>query len=154
MMRDALLDAHIVAGTAGLLLGPAFVAARRWRPLTGPGYQLAVLGVAVSGVGLAMTAWDRLWWLVPVAVATQVSALLGLRIWRRRDPGWTTWMPHVLGGSYVALVTGLMVASTGNPLFWLIPAVVAQWPIAVAKQRLASRDTARRPSRPPLAAAH
>ena len=134
MLRDVLLDLHIVAGTAGLLLGPVFVLVRRRRSVSGPAYQLAVAVVAVTGAGLAVTAWSRLWWLLPVAVVTEVSALAGL--WRRRRPGWSTWVPHVLGGSYVALVTGLAVAATKNPVFWVVPAVVAQLPIAVAKRRL------------------
>ena len=56
---------------------------------------------------------------------------------RRRDwAGWRSWQPHLLGGSYIALVTGVLIAETGQPLFWLLPALVGQWPIAVAKRRL------------------
>jgi hypothetical protein len=139
-MPDALLTAHITAGTVGLLLGPLYVAVRRGRPTCGPAYQIAVAAVAVTGAALAVTAWDRLWWLLPVAVATEVSAVVGVRIWRRRRPGWTTWVPHVLGGSYVALVTGVMVAATKNPVFWLLPALVAQGPIAVAKHHLKTAE--------------
>ncbi len=36
----------------------------------------------------------------------------------------------------IALVTALLVAETGNPLFWFLPAVVGQVPIAMAKRRL------------------
>jgi hypothetical protein len=45
--------------------------------------------------------------------------------------------PHLLGGSYVALTTGLLVAQTGNPVAWVLPAVLGQVPIALAKRRLA-----------------
>jgi hypothetical protein len=33
-------------------------------------------------------------------------------------------------------VTGLLVASTGNPVWWVLPPLVGQVPIAVAKRRL------------------
>ena len=138
MTPGALLMAHIVAGGVGLLTGPVFVFVRRSRPVTGPTYQVALAATAVSGGALAVVAWDRLWWLLPVAVLAEASAVAGLWLWRRRRPGWTTAVPHVLGGSYVALLTGAAVAGTGNPLFWIVPAVMAQWPIAVAKTRLAA----------------
>lgn len=38
--------------------------------------------------------------------------------------------------SYIALVTRVLIAETGNPVCWLLPAVVGQLPIAVAKRRL------------------
>lgn len=138
MSGEALLAAHIVAGSVGLLLGPLHLMVRRSRLLAGWGYQVAVAATALSGGALAVVAWERLWWLLPVAMATQLSALAGWWMWRRRPRGWTTLVPHVLGGSYIALVTGAMVAGTGNPVFWILPAVAAQWPIARAKAYLAA----------------
>lgn len=144
MTRDVLLLAHILLGVSGLVLGPAvLMAGGRMRHIAAYAYQLAVGGVAISALLLAATAFARLWWLVPVAVATEAAALLGLLAWRRRRPGWPTACAHLLGGSYVALVTGMLIAGTGNPAFWVLPAVVAQWPIHVAKRRLTAVDRAR-----------
>lgn len=136
-LRDGLLVAHVLFGTAGLLLGPAVLLTRgHLRRAATRGYLLAVTGVAASGAVLAATALARLWWLLPIAAGTQASVLFGLLAWRRGRPGWCTACAHLFGGSYVALVTGVLIARTGNPIFWVLPALLAQWPIAVAKRRL------------------
>ena len=33
-------------------------------------------------------------------------------------------------------MTGVLIAETGNPVFWLLPALAGQLPIALAKRRL------------------
>ena len=92
-------------------------------------------GVALSAGVLAVTD-PALRWLLPVAVATEVLAVTGALARRRAGPGWRSWQPHLLGGSYIALVTGVLIAETGDPVWWLLPALVGQLPIAVAKRRL------------------
>ena len=137
-MRDVVLILHVVVGTAGLLLGPAWLGARyRGRPARrlAAGYQAAVAGVVVSAGVLAVTD-PQLTWLLPVASATEALAVTGALARRRGWAGWRSWQPHLLGGSYIALVTGVLIAQTGNPVFWLLPAVAGQVPIAVAKRRL------------------
>ncbi|WP_346618615.1 hypothetical protein [Blastococcus montanus] len=137
-MHEALLDVHVVAGTVGLLLGPVWLVARRagrggrWPAV---GYQAAVALVAATGGILAATS-PGLLWLLPVAVMTEILAVAGALARRRGWRHWATLQPHLLGGSYIALVTALLVAETGNPVFWVLPAVVGQLPIAVAKRRL------------------
>jgi hypothetical protein len=137
-VRDVVLALHVLLGSAGLLLGPAWAAARlRGHAATGlaVAYQVVVAGVAVSAGVLAVTD-PQLAWLLPVAVATEVLAVTGALARRRSWPGWRSWQPHLLGGSYIALVTGVLIAETGNPVWWLLPALVGQLPIAVAKRRL------------------
>jgi hypothetical protein len=85
-----------------------------------------VLAVSAPGLG----------WLLPVAVATEALAVAGALARRQAWPLWRTLQPHLLGGSYIALGTGLLVAATGNPVWWVLPALVGQAPIAVAKRRL------------------
>jgi hypothetical protein len=141
-VRDVVLVLHVVLGSAGLLLGPAWlVARRRGRGAVGlaTGYQVVVAGVALSAGVLAVTD-PQLVWLLPVAVVTEALAVGGALARRRSWSGWRSWQPHLLGGSYIALVTGVLIAETGNPVFWLLPAVLGQVPIAVAKRRLRDAD--------------
>ncbi len=146
-VRTAVLFVHVVAGTAGLLLGPLAVVVLRspaTRRLAAVAYHVAVSVVALSALALAVLDWSRLWWLVPVAAATQAAALSGLWV-KGRVAHWPGWHVHLLGGSYVALVTGLLVVSWGNPLAWILPAVLAQPPIALAKARVRRSATAAQP---------
>lgn len=137
-MRDQLLWLHVAAGTIGLLTGPGWLAARL-RGRRGGGlawtYQLAVAAVASSGAVLAVTT-PGLAWLLPVAVLTGALAGAGALVRRQARGHWPTLRPHLLGGSYIALVTGALIASTGNPVWWVLPALVGQVPIAAAKRRL------------------
>jgi hypothetical protein len=142
-VRDVLLSSHVVVGTGALLLGPGWlIARRRGRRATGwaLAYQGAVAGVVLTAASLAL-ADPRLRWLLPVAVGTEVLAVTGALARRRGWAGWRSWQPHLLGGSYVALVTGVLIAETGNPVFWLLPALVGQLPIAVAKRALHAAAT-------------
>ena len=137
-MGDTLLTVHVLAGTAGLLLGPVWLlarmrGARAWS--TAAAYQAAVTVVSVTGAALAIRTAELIW-LLPVAVLTQALAIAGALARRRAWPHWRTLQPHLLGGSYIALVTGLLVAQTGNAVFWVLPALVGQVPIALAKRRL------------------
>jgi hypothetical protein len=137
-MRDTVLSLHVVLGTAGLVLGPVWLLARRrGRRARGPAiaYQVVVGAVALSAAVLAATG-PGLTWLLPFAAATETLAVTGALARRRSWPGWPTWQPHLLGGSYVALVTGVLIAGSGNPVFWVLPALVGQVPIAVAKRHL------------------
>ena len=137
-MRDVLLYLHVVLGSAGLLLGPAWLLARRRGRdalRLALGYQGVVAGVALSAGVLAVTD-AQLVWLLPVAVATEGLAVTGALARRRSWPGWRSWQPHLLGGSYIALVTGVLIAETGNPVSWVLPALLGQVPIAMAKRRL------------------
>jgi hypothetical protein len=141
-VHDVVLHLHVVLGASGLLLGPAWLAARlRARSAVGlaAGYQVAVAGIAVSAGVLAVTG-SGLRWLLPVAVATEALAVTGALARRRGWAGWRSWQPHLLGGSYIALVTGVLVAETGNPVSWLLPVLVGQVPIAVTKRRLHAVD--------------
>lgn len=133
-----MLGLHVAAGATGLLTGPLWLAVRLLGRRGGAlawAYQLAVAAVAGSGAVLAVTA-PGLAWLLPVAVLTAGLAVAGALVRRQGRAHWPTLQPHLLGGSYIALVTGALVVSTGNPVWWVLPALVGQVPIAVAKRRL------------------
>ncbi|WP_231558058.1 hypothetical protein [Modestobacter caceresii] len=95
------------------------------------------VGVVAVSAGLLAVTDPSLVWLLPLAVGTEVLAVTGALARRRRWSGWRSWQSHLLGGSYIALVTGVLIAETGNPVCWLLPALIGQLPIAVAKRRLA-----------------
>jgi hypothetical protein len=127
VIHSLLLAAHVAAGSAGLLLGPVAMAApkRRGRHTrVGYAYQLAVAGLAVTAVGLASLAWGRLWWLAAIAVATEAAALGGLWTRRRHFAGWIPWHVSLMCGSYISLVTALLVVNWSSPLAWVVPTVV------------------------------
>ena len=140
-MLGTLLWLHVAAGTGGLLLGPVWLAARvrgRRADAVAAAYQATVAVVALSGAALALAA-PGLAWLAGFGALT-VALAAGGALARRRDwPHWRSVQPHLLGGSYIALTTGLLVARTGDPLAWVLPALVGQVPIALAKRRLAAR---------------
>lgn len=121
-VHTPLLLIHAGAGTLGLLLGPvAALAAARRRPdvqrLT-VAYQVAVTVVCVSALGLVALAPATFWWLIPFAVGTQAAVVVARR---STDPVRRT---RLLGGSYVSLVTALLVVSWGNPLAWILPTLL------------------------------
>ncbi|QLY29891.1 hypothetical protein H0264_32540 [Nocardia huaxiensis] len=150
---QSLLALHIVAGTAGLLLGPAVAwadarASRRSSPLW-TAYLGAVGAVCLTAVGLVL--WHRtdLWWLIPVSTLTVALAALG-RSALDRPGAWDHAYVHGLGGSYIALITATVVVSFAidGPLHgpaqliaWLGPTVLGApllelWRRHAAKRRV------------------
>lgn len=135
------LNTHIVVGTAGLVLGPVYLLARRrrWRRRLGFAYQGVMAAVVITAAGLSLLNFAELWWLLPIGLASEAMAVVGVVARRRAWIGWPSWTAHLLGGSYIALVTAFLVVRTGHPIFWVLPALVGQVPIAVAKRRLAGQ---------------
>jgi hypothetical protein len=113
-MIAALLALHIALGAAGLALGPvAMRAAKRPGLHTRAGelYHWIMLGLCLTAAGLAVLEWARLWWFLPIALGSYAFALLGYVAAKRRWPGWL--LTHVAGqgGSYIAMVTALLVVN-------------------------------------------
>ena len=128
-MHGAVLTVHIFTGTTGLVLGPVamFAPKRRGRHTrTGTVYHWNMLAVCVSAVGLALMNWAEIWWFVPIAVFSYGNALVGYLAARRRQPGWLPVHIGGMGGSYIALITALLVVNTQPaPLYvWFVPTLV------------------------------
>jgi hypothetical protein len=133
---DTVLIAHIALGTAGLILGPVAMTARKRSGLhtnTGEAYHWVVLGVSLSAGILAALDWGRLWWFLPIAAGSYAFALLGYVAAKRRWRGWMRAHVAGQGGSYIAMVTALLVVNwetlTGtrgvdSPWAWALPTVV------------------------------
>ena len=128
-LRDPILALHIASGTAGLLLGPLAMSApkRRGRHTrVGGVYHWTMLAVCLSAAALAAIDWSRIWWFLPIAAFSYANALLGYLAVRIRWPGWLRQHIAGMGGSYIALVTALLVVNFGrsNPVVWFIPTAV------------------------------
>ncbi len=146
MAHDIALVAHIAAGSAGLVLGPVAMRAGKRRGLhtrAGEIYHWVVLVVAASAIVLSALDWSEIWWFTPIALFSYAFALTGYLAAKRRRPGWLAIHITGQGGSYIALVTALLVVNLGDALIiWFIPTIVGSPIIAWVQYQVA---TGRRP---------
>ncbi|HET8758196.1 MAG TPA: hypothetical protein VFM58_19400 [Solirubrobacteraceae bacterium] len=134
-LHDVLMVLHVAAGAAGLAVGARLILLSRDRPLldrSATGYHWAVAVVAVTSAGLVAFDWPDLWWLLLLAVLTWALAATGHAAPVRRFRGWSRAYVHGVGGSYIALVTALLVVSltVDGPVDW--PASVLVWGLPTA----------------------
>ena len=141
MLRSVLLGVHIAAGVSGLVLGPvAILAAVRGGRVTrgAAAYQVAVAVVTATAVGFVVLDWRRWWPFVFLAVGTEWAVAAGWRVGRHRRPGWLARHIRLICGSYVSLVTALLVVSWGTLLAWVLPTVVGTMLVEVLAHRVAA----------------
>jgi uncharacterized membrane protein len=146
---DPILALHITAGTTGLILGPlAMRAVKRRGPHTklGEAYHWVMLTVCLSAAALAILAWHRIWWFLPIAGFSYANAFIGYVAVKRRRRGWLRAHIGGMGGSYIALITALLVVNVGDelPLVWFLPTIVGSPIIAWV---INEADHGRRPRR-------
>lgn len=153
-LHDVMLTLHVVAGTAGLGLGAWVIWASRDRPVTdgrAGAYHSTVAVVAVTSIVLVVLSWSALWWLAPVAVLSYGLAAAGHLALRRRFHGWRAVYAHGFGGSYIALVTALLVVAltVDGPLggawaavVWALPTVIGTVLIRAWRRRIAGEPPA------------
>jgi hypothetical protein len=146
-MLDGVMLIHITLGFAAIALGPIAMLAPKapgLHPRAGEYYHAAVLGACLSAAGLALLNWDRSWAFLPVAMGSYAFALAGYVAAKRRFRGWLR--VHVVGqgGSYIAMVTALLVVNwlavsgeAGRSAFWpwVIPTLLGAPLIAWAVRR-------------------
>jgi hypothetical protein len=149
-LRDPLLVVHIAAGLAGLALGPLALLAperRGHRPGAASAYHWTMLVVCLSAGGLALVRWDGLWWFVPLAGFSYALALRGHLAERRRSPGWRRDHITGVGGSYIALLTALLVVSAdGAIVTWLLPSLIGVPILHIVRARAARGAVLSRPA--------
>jgi hypothetical protein len=80
----------------------------------GEAYHWAMLGVCVSASILAALDWSRIWWFLPVAAGSYAFAFVGYVAAKRRWKGWLRAHLVGQGGSYIALVTALLIVNWEN----------------------------------------
>lgn len=109
-------------------------ASKRRGPHTrlGEAYHWIVLIVCLSAAMLAILAWERSWWFLPIAVFSYANVLVGYVAAKQRRPGWLPVHIGGMGGSYIALTTALLVGNVGRslPLAWLLPTIIGSPMIA------------------------
>jgi uncharacterized membrane protein len=149
---QAVLVVHIVSGIVGMLLGLiAMLAAKRRGLHTRVGliYHWCMLIVCVTAAIMAMLAWDRIWWFLPIALFSYGFALFGYLAARKRRKGWLA--PHIvgMGSSYIAMSTATLIVNwdrfTGtsglrSPAAWILPTLVGTPLIARAIARVVKRS--------------
>jgi hypothetical protein len=155
MVHLVLLVVHIAAGAIGLLLGPLamrqdtrrFVSDERSTGVISAWYRAVVLLVCLSATGLVIERRSDLWWLVPVSALTYGLAVLARVSASRRHRAWTHGYVHGQGGSYIALVTALVVvalvvdgpvAGPAELIPWLAPTAIGTVLIEVWRRRLSA----------------
>ncbi len=162
MLHTVLLGVHIAAGALGLALGPLAMwhdtrrLVARQRPAGGvsDAYTWAVLAVCVSAIVLVAGYRGDLWWLAPVAVFAYGLAALGRYAATRRFPRWSHAYVHGQGGSYIALVTALVVVAltVDGPVHgqaalipWVLPTIMGTLMIEWWRRRIVGKLATRPP---------
>jgi hypothetical protein len=135
MLQDPILALHVAAGTTGLILGPLAMRAPKLRgPHTrlGEAYHWVMLAVCVSAGAMALLAFQRIWWFLPIAVFSYANALVGYLAAKRRRRSWLRVHIAGMGGSYIALITALLVVNLGDalPVVWFLPTLIGSPMIA------------------------
>lgn len=144
MLRPMLLVVHVGAGLAGLLTGPAaMAAARQGRPRSRAGlaYLVAVTALTLTAAGLVARKPGALWPFLLLALGTE-AAVVGARL-----AGPLARQVRLVCGSYVSLVTALLVVSWGSVLAWVLPTVVGTVLVERAASPTRLPTPARRSSR-------
>jgi hypothetical protein len=146
------LTVHVACGSAGLILGPIAMFSGKRRGThtrTGEAYHWVFLVLFLSAVALAVLNWDEVWWLAFVGAGSYAFALLGYLSAKRRWRGWLIAHVSGQGGSYIAMVTALLVVNTGgtSPLPWVVPTLIGTPIISWVNNQIArgKRPKRRRP---------
>jgi uncharacterized membrane protein len=140
MLSSTLLLAHVLLGFTAIVLGPIAMLSRKapgFHPRAGELYHAAVLGVCLSATALAVLHWGRSWAFLPIALGSYAFALVGYLAVKRRFRGWLR--VHVIGqgGSYIAMLTALLVVNWSQALWpWIIPTLAGTPLIAWAARRV------------------
>jgi hypothetical protein len=139
--HDGLLGVHVAAGATALVLGLFAFRAERpptYRSGAGTAYHWTVLAVASTAIALIAFDPSGLWWVAPLAVLSYCLALVGyLAPAKCRNRAWIRAYAHGQGGSYIALVTALLVISLSGiaaAVAWVAPTAIG---LALIERRVA-----------------
>ena len=147
LLREVLLALHVSVGSLGLALGPLALWRSRRAPAlvggVGAAYVLSVFAVSLTALGLVALDWSALWWLTILAAFSSSLGVLAFLAPRRRFRGWARACAHGEGGSYIALVTALLVVSVDGPAAvaaWTVPTLAGLPLIEIRAAQLRNRE--------------
>lgn len=135
-MHDVTLIVHIAAGAVCVLVGLGALLARKRQGLhtaLGETYHASYVVVLISTVIMSLLNWAELAHLFFIGVFSYGLALWGYLARKRRRPGWLTWHISGLVGSYIGVLTAVLVTNGPNlpgfqalpeQLFWFLPTIV------------------------------
>jgi hypothetical protein len=130
------LNVHIALGCIGLILGPFVLFGRKERrihPNLGEVYHAVMFGICATAVTLALLDWNELWGFLYIGSGSYAFAFVGYISGKLR---WRSWLvSHVIGqcGSYIAIVTAVLVVNwkrlpgsggKDSVWSWLLPTLV------------------------------
>lgn len=145
MSHTILMTVHIAAGAAGLLVGPLAIAAALGggrRNAAALAYQVAVAVVATTALGFVVLDWRSWWPFVILAVGTEAAVAAGWWARSHRTPGWLGRHVRLICGSYISLVTALLVVSWDSLLAWILPTVIGTVLVERAAHQATKRQAA------------
>lgn len=137
-LEQAVLWIHIGTGTVALILGPIAMGARKRRGThtrVGKAYHWFVLAVCLAAAVLVAIDWQRRIVMLPIAMGSYGLALMGYLAARRKRGDWIARHIGGMGGSYIAMVTAVLIANWRSiaPLIgikvpvivlWLLPSII------------------------------
>jgi uncharacterized membrane protein YeaQ/YmgE (transglycosylase-associated protein family) len=135
-MFRSILNVHIALGSIGLLLGPLVLFGRKTSPAhrnLGEIYHAVMLGICGTAVCLALLNWTQLWGFLYIGTGSYAFAFAGYIAGKVRCRNWL--VTHVIGqcGSYIAIVTAVLVVNwrrlpgsggSHSVWSWLLPTLV------------------------------
>jgi uncharacterized membrane protein len=147
MIFKIVLGFHIFSGVLGLTLGPVAMFSRKSKGVhsyAGEVYYWVMLSVCVSAAAMAVLHWEKSWYFLLISVFSYVFAYRGYTAAKRRKSGWLA--VHISGmlGSYIALVTALLVVNAAKVsevshlpvwMVWILPTLVGSPIIAMIQLR-------------------
>lgn len=133
---NVLLILHIAAGSVCLATGLAAALARKSKGIhtaAGEVYHGAYVVILITSVWMAVIHWTESAYLLFIGIFSYSFALLGYLARKLRRPGWLT--RHISGmiGSYIAIVTAILVVNGPHipylnqlpPLtLWFLPTLI------------------------------
>lgn len=147
-----LLIIHIVAGSFCILTGAINFAVKKEKgshTKIGEWYHIGYLVVFITSIGMAIINWSESAYLFYIAIFSYGLALFGYLARKRR---WNGWLPMHIGGmagSYIGIITAVLVVNGADILLinqipeillWFIPTIIGTPIIIVVTNRFSSQQ--------------